>query len=66
MGSLDKRSRVSIFGQKIKAKVISVPSAATPAQIETALNAQLNNGWSIAGTLILGANNYIILQKELE
>ena len=46
-------------------KVIEVPSGATIAQIESALNVHLSSGWKLTTTLVVGGKVYVVLIKTI-
>jgi hypothetical protein len=50
---------------RIKSKVVSVSATATAAQIESALDNQLNNGWEFVGIFQVGVNFFAIMVKRL-
>lgn len=61
MGSLDQTPGANV---KRKIKIVNV-TGNTPAQIETAFNDNWGNkGWRIVQIVVIGANTYIVAEKE--
>ena len=61
MGSLDQSIG---SGVKRKIKIVNI-TGNTPAQIETAFNNNWGNlGWRIVQIVVIGANTYIVAEKE--
>ena len=50
---------------RIKSKVVAVPATATAQQIETALDNQLNDGWTFIGIYQIGSNFFAILVRVI-
>lgn len=67
MGSLDKGTNVSVVSTigKSKSKVVEIPAAATPAQMEAALDAHLNNDWNLVSVFQLGTKTFVIMVKNI-
>lgn len=67
MGSLDKGTNVSVVSTvgKCKSKVVEIPATATPAQMEAALDAHLNNDWNLVTFFQLGTKTFVIMVKNI-
>jgi hypothetical protein len=62
MNSLGKTTGSSV---KRKIAVVNI-TGNTPAQIETAFNTNYGNkGWRIIQVIVIGANTYLIAEKEI-
>lgn len=50
---------------KQKSKIVEIPATATIAQMQTALDAMLKDGWVLIAVFTLGTKTYAVLTKTM-